>query len=43
MNKKLLVLLVFMILFVFGLSTFAVAQEVIKIGGLFALTGALST
>lgn len=42
MNKKLLVLLVFMILFVFGLSTFAVAQEVIKIGGLFSLTGALS-
>ncbi len=42
MNKKLSVLLVIIILFVFGLSTFAVAQEVIKIGGLFALTGALS-
>ena len=42
MNKKLLVLLVFMILFVFGLSTSVVAQEVIKIGGLFALTGGLS-
>lgn len=42
MNKKLLVLLVFMILFAFGLSTSAVAEEVIKIGGLFSLTGALS-
>jgi len=42
MNKKLSILLVIIILFVFGLSTFAVAQEVIKIGGLFALTGALS-
>lgn len=42
MNKKLLVLLVFIILFAFGLSTSAVAEEVIKIGGLFSLTGALS-
>lgn len=42
MNKKLSILLVIIILFVFGLSTFAVAQEVIKIGGLFALTGGLS-